>query len=221
MTENTKWPGWHIVAWGSCDDCPRDEFGRIFPEHCINRARHDHFITVEPRGQVLERCPTCKEVYSEPPTERAMLCSRSFHCCRACVWNNGRVVIACALHTKKQKEEPEPPPLGESSYRQAATPLNESSRQRPALPHGRELPENERFCYNCAESQLPKRTVGYVFCGTRGYDMEANTPWCGDWSLKDHENKPPCDTCDRKSWGALCGECLESKNFDAYRPLKK
>lgn len=35
----------------------------------------------------MQKCTTCKEPYSKPPTLRAQFCSNSFHCCRDCVWD--------------------------------------------------------------------------------------------------------------------------------------
>lgn len=42
-----------------------------------------------------EFCPTCKEPYSQVPTKRASYCSNGFHCCRNCIWKNGKVIQRC------------------------------------------------------------------------------------------------------------------------------
>lgn len=33
--------------WGTCDDCPRDTDGRVYPEFCPNTDRYDHRMTME------------------------------------------------------------------------------------------------------------------------------------------------------------------------------
>jgi len=40
-------------------------------------------------------CVTCAEPYSNPCTPLAMLCSNGFHCCRECVWDNGKRTTLC------------------------------------------------------------------------------------------------------------------------------
>lgn len=47
-----------------------------------------------------ERCSTCNESYTPIPTDRAVICSNSFHCCRACTWVDGRVTVSCDRHAK-------------------------------------------------------------------------------------------------------------------------
>ncbi len=43
----------------------------------------------------MELCKTCKEAYTMPPSERANLCSNSFHCCHDCIYIDGKVVQLC------------------------------------------------------------------------------------------------------------------------------
>lgn len=50
-------------------------------------------------------CATCDEPYTEPPTARAMICSNGFHCCRQCMWSDGRVTQHCPLHAGDADEE--------------------------------------------------------------------------------------------------------------------
>jgi hypothetical protein len=45
-----------------------------------------------------EFCPTCDEPYYVPPTFRAMICSNGFHCCRDCIWKDGKVIKDCGQH---------------------------------------------------------------------------------------------------------------------------
>jgi hypothetical protein len=50
-----------------------------------------------------DRCTTCGEVYSEPPTSRASLCSNSFHCCKlGCVYRDGYLVDFCPTHREEE-----------------------------------------------------------------------------------------------------------------------
>ena len=48
-------------------------------------------------------CTTCGEPYTKIPTERANYCSNSFHCCRECVWYDGKVVEARKDHESDHK----------------------------------------------------------------------------------------------------------------------
>jgi hypothetical protein len=43
-----------------------------------------------------KKCPTCDEPYDKGATTS---CSNSFHCCRDCEWQDGRVVNTCNDHS--------------------------------------------------------------------------------------------------------------------------
>ena len=49
-----------------------------------------------------EKCQTCGEPYSEPPTDRALICSSGFHCCRSCTWREGRITMKCKRHLNEK-----------------------------------------------------------------------------------------------------------------------
>lgn len=44
-----------------------------------------------------ERCTTCNQPFS---WFNLSICSNSFHCCRDCQWEAGRVVVPCVRHVK-------------------------------------------------------------------------------------------------------------------------
>jgi hypothetical protein len=49
-------------------------------------------------------CDTCGEPYSKTPTFRALICSNGFHCCRDCVWREGRREKLCDRHAAEEKD---------------------------------------------------------------------------------------------------------------------
>lgn len=63
-----------------------------------------HEICAEPAEYVWpDHCTTCGESYSREPTFKASICSNSFHCCRDCVWRDGRPIQRCAFHEADEK----------------------------------------------------------------------------------------------------------------------
>ena len=42
-----------------------------------------------------ELCSTCGKPYCKPSYDEPQFCSNGFHCCRDCVWVNGRRTIVC------------------------------------------------------------------------------------------------------------------------------
>ncbi len=56
--------------------------------HTLARTHHE----------VITCCPTCKQPYVH---NTLTVCSSSFHCCRDCIWNNGRRVYLCNTHREK------------------------------------------------------------------------------------------------------------------------
>lgn len=46
-----------------------------------------------------DTCSTCQEPYSKVTTERASICSNSFHLCRNCTWENGKRTAGCVDHS--------------------------------------------------------------------------------------------------------------------------
>jgi hypothetical protein len=45
-----------------------------------------------------KKCSTCGEPYDKGATTS---CSNSFHCCRDCVWQDGRVIETCNDHSPR------------------------------------------------------------------------------------------------------------------------
>lgn len=54
------------------------------------------------------KCHTCGNTYSKPPSGFAIFCSSSFHCCRDCIWEQGQIIEMCeecAIETLKNRLE--------------------------------------------------------------------------------------------------------------------
>ena len=50
-------------------------------------------------------CSTCGIPYSKVPVFQAAICSNGFHCCRDCVWENGRRTTICEFHLSEERDE--------------------------------------------------------------------------------------------------------------------
>jgi hypothetical protein len=56
----------------------------------------------------MDRCSTCGGQYRKPSYDDHNYCSNGFHCCRDCVWLQGRITKRCpectALEARWAKE---------------------------------------------------------------------------------------------------------------------
>jgi len=52
-------------------------------------------------SQYLSFCPTCGCSYNLPGSGKINFCSNSFHCCRDCTWEAGRITELCVYHQEQ------------------------------------------------------------------------------------------------------------------------
>lgn len=85
--------------------------GRLKPESKQGAKNDQIEFLKEAEASKEDQCGTCKEPYSKIPTFRAMICSNSFHCCRDCVWENGKMINDCGdSHFNDDEEDDEREP---------------------------------------------------------------------------------------------------------------